>query len=387
MFQKELNDYFSDSIVQEELSKIPALSLLVHFALYKNITDEIFIEEYALVFSSMENMTAKDWIKENFNNKKHNLIVLEILSLYRIKSISSNKTLFELLESSKNSDEIFNSLFSKIEMAVKTQVANDFTSPLSLNDISIRLGQYSHSSFLIEKVITKYPRNIYEGFKNSLSASKSQSLISTLWNTVKENKKYTNSILIWRSKSISSSLNTILKTKLSGGITRHGINQREALEASNKLLSIFPQNESDCTILYNKLIYDHLAATIILDDEFPDYEQLLSSLPLPTNYTIIKSDFLPRQEYHHRLWTLIKVDDYPNPSFTFELMIKSKLDFCIGRAYQWKEKNCYLALSTSPWNFSGSFNRDLAIQKIENSSSINSLLISEIQEWHRKMKK
>jgi hypothetical protein len=384
MFQKEINDYYSNLIVQEELSKMPALSLLVHLSLYKNITDKIFIEEYGLIFRSMENMTATDWIKQNVKHQKYQSIVLEILNLYMLKSISSNNTLFELLESSENSDEIFNNLFSKIEIAVKTPICNDFIKLLSLNDICIRLGIYSYSSFLIEKVITKYPSNICKGFNNSSSTLKCQGLISTLWNVVKECKIYGKSTLIWRSKSISSSLNTILKTKLSGGITRHGINQKEALEASNKLLSSIPQNENECAILYNKLIYDRLAATIILETEFPNYEQLLSSLPLPANYTIIKCDFLPREDYHHRLWTLIKVDDYPNPPFIFELMIKSKLDFCIGRAYQWKEKNCYLALSSSPWNSDGTFNRDLAIQKFENSSSINSLLISEVQEWYRK---
>ena len=384
MINTELLEYYSDAEVCKNLEEYPALSLLVHLGLYANISNEDILHIYSIVFQSMENKKAKEWINDNINipdEKKHK-IVYEILNLFMLKSINSQNKLIELFNSCQTSDCLVNKLFYEIHKVIKCNDKNHIKDILSLHEISIRIGQYAHSSILMEKIITNYPINFYKGYSNSLSPIKSQKVINTLWNSLKNNKDYKNSSLIWRSKAISSSFNNLLRIRLFGGKTRHNISKTEALDSCNKLLSKSYYSEIECVVSYEKIIFDHLAATIILNDSTKAYEEIIATIPLPMGWKIKLAEYIPRQSYHQRLWTLIEIEDVSDKPFIFELMIKNKMDFDIGRAYSWREKNCLLALSTSPWSLNGSFNREMAIYKMKKYKSINSVLTSEVEAWY-----
>lgn len=251
----------------------------------------------------------------------------------------------------------------------------------AFGDILLRLGLYPLYSELISYYVTDIPTNLSIGYNQFICLCDVDLLINELNNDFRQlnRSQISEYSIIWRQKTKQSAFNTVLRTYLYPENVRNGITKAVARKSTNLLLNQRTGSDIECLNAYKNLVYDHIGATIIIEDEV-DYIKLLSNLIYPRNWKLISAEEKPRQDYHHRLWLLFEYSG-AKINFQFELMIKSRSDFVIGRAYQWKEKNCSLAISTSPWWKENFFDRQLALKNYCKYKSSNKMLFEEALRW------
>lgn len=343
------------------------------------------------IFHAMNSIKINDWIDLFLFRKKSITkirIVESIVSMAALKKLQSPLILSAIIKNKNeeiNEHSIIRNLMNLIQInnISKLPSKSDLVTILSIGDTCLRIGQYALYSNLLNNHISMLPPNFINGYYANINSYTGQRIMSILWShiTLMDRQLFCNSKLIWRLKTPCSAFNTVSRNFIELGKSRHRISSEEIMNSATLLLEGKDKSESFCKKAYSNLIYDHLAATIIIPDIDMNYYDILYNISLPIGWEILDSEYLPRKSYHHRLWLLIKCQLDNEEEYIFELMIKKETDFYIGRSYQWYEKNCPLAISNSPWNEDGSFDRTMALAKWEKNKSVSSLLISEILEW------
>lgn len=343
--------------------------------------------KHLILFQDMHKLSSHAWVEKymSIRNPVKRMMAEKILGLWLLKSVKAKVFINELFSTNRNQVLLsVSKLFNKTVSDHRHKNYIKMIDCLALNDIFLRLGQYCFQSQVFSG-LTKYPHNLQKGYYSNIDSDASQKALSRLWININSDKNglFYNSKLIWRLKTINSSLNTILKVIIEKGVSRHNLSNENALKFATILLSPKNYSTETCRIAYRELIYDHLAATVILEESDYSYSEILNLFHLPNGWTIKECQYIPRSEYHYRLWLIIEINEGEN-KFQFELLIKKETDFYIGRAYQWKEKYCNLSVNSSPWNQNGTFNRIEALDKWAQHKSISSLLTSELKNGTQK---
>ncbi|HXH92419.1 MAG TPA: hypothetical protein VNN25_12630 [Thermoanaerobaculia bacterium] len=137
-------------------------------------------------------------------------------------------------------------------------------------------------------------------------------------------------LLIWRRKGLVSVYANLVRLLLSGKPARVGISCHDAARMAGDLLFRREVTDETRSRYYSELLFDHLAATLIIDPATTDidYSALWDTISVPD---VRQVEISPREAYHRRIWLHIlkRDDDHVEP---LELMIKTRRDFLVGRA-------------------------------------------------------
>lgn len=368
-----------------------ASALISHPGVYASFFGGDTLIKHSDLFHRTKTDSLVNWIETQLSSPlmATSNLAEKLIGMATFQNIQSNIILQSIAQVSRGEGTDLSMSRNLMEITKKFECrtpsnTTDIISLLALGNIHLRLGQYALHSKLLNGFTNSYPTNFIRGYNSAINSQKAQLLMQSLWvlYAEREDKYYRTTRLIWRLKSACSALSTVTKNFFDLGNSRHDISHESCLSNAIDLLKGEHISENICKKAYHDLIYDHLAATLIIKDSDIEYNEILATIILPPNWEIIASEYVPRKSYHHRLWLLIRCPLNQNESFTFELMVKKETDFNIGRAYQWYEKSCALALTSSPWRPDGSFDRDLALAKWSEMNSIIKLLTSEIKEWN-----
>ena len=396
---KKYGIYLRNSLIKSFIdtseAKYPLASkLLVYPSAYLTIFDIEVIKKYKHVFRSLLSVSTDDWVNRFIycGTKSERACAEKIIAFAIVKDNIAALLLEALSNMNKNGKSMLEYLSQLIRdlrengMYQSNDVIKSVTA-LAMMDICMRLGLYALASILADILPCNFPSNFNLGYSTYLKSTSCQEIVDDLCAFTKnENLKYfNNSRIIWRLKTRSSAFNTVFKTFISDGVCRQSISNIDAKNAAKKIFDSKLLDKNEAFNAYNSLVYDHFAATIIIDDECCDYLKLLSSVSVPSNWKIVQSEHVPRKDYHHRLWMLVEKQKNKMSPYLFELMVKCETDFNIGRAYQWTEKNCALAKTTSPCGYDDRFDRRAAMNNLGNGGSIFKILYDEVKLWQSKL--
>lgn len=368
-----------------------SLSLLVNGGAYISLIGAERILQNRDVFHSLFHLSINEWIEQFIvrADRPKRMVAESILGLAIVKDEIACKLLNALLNDARDQNE----LLEQLSVLVRDATTFYSTRPtgqlgvagtLAIADVCMRLGQYTWSTSLLSAITKIFPAGFISGYSGAIQAAEAMDIVKDLWALMKSSDgAYKEAYMIWRVKTPSSALSSVVKTYIADGATRHGMPSKEALKACEILLANQLMDTNSCIEAYQNLIYDHIGITVVLPEGQDEYQYLLSILQVPAGWKIHSYDLTPRRDYHHRLWVLLQSQTNQCTPTMIELMVKHELDFKVGRAYQWAEKNCSLARGCSPWLSNDSFDRSKAISNCKQYNSITSLLFEEVREWQR----
>lgn len=366
-------------------------SLLVNGCAYISLIGAERILLNRDVFHSLSYLSINEWIEQFIvrADRPKRMVAESILGLAVVKDEIACKLLNALLNEARDHNELLEQLSVLVRDAT-TFYSTRSTSQLgvagtlAIADVCMRLGLYTWSTSLLGAITKIIPAGFISGYGGAVHAAEALDIVKELWALMKSGDgAYKEASMIWRVKTASSALSSVVTTYITDGATRHGMLSKEALKASEILLANQLMDTNSCIEAYRNLIYDHIGITVILPDGQDEYQYLLSMLQVPAGWKIHSYDLTPRRDYHHRLWVLLYSQTNQSMPTMIELMVKHELDFKVGRAYQWAEKNCSLARACSPWLSKDSFDRSKAISHCKQYKSITSLLFEEVRQWQR----
>lgn len=387
-----LRGALAHSLLKTAETRYPSSSsLLVNGCAYISLIGAERILHNRDVFHSLSYLSINEWIEQFIvrADRPKRMVAESILGLAIVKDEIACKLLNALLNDARDHNELLEQLGVLVRNAT-TFYSTRSTSQLgvagtlAIADVCMRLGLYTWSTSLLCAITKMIPAGLISGYGGAIQATQAMDILKDFWALMKSGDgAYKEASMIWRVKTAASALSSVVRTYITGGTTRHGMLSKEALKASEILLVNQSMDTNSCIEAYRNLIYDHIGITVILPDGRDEYEYLLSMLQIPVGWKIHSYDLTPRRDYHHRLWVLLQSQTDLGTPTMIELMVKHELDFKVGRAYQWAEKNCSLARGCSPWLSNDSFDRGKAISHCKQYKSITSLLFEEVRQWQR----